>query len=212
MTGSWGLRYVQWWDTPNQIRASETTDGWSVSHHLYLADWNQAYNPYQRYFSSVPPSGRAWHKAFLWWVQTQSRSPDAPGIPKNATGPVSIPLKQGRPRCQAINLTPPRRVKAWGTAPWGPWYVQWWVTPDQIRATETTTGWSVSHQLNSADWNQPYNPYQLPEKITVHYYILIGRVLCVLNIGIIPQQLDIRNRILNWLQCASPSTHQTMMI
>ena len=45
------------------------------------------------YLSSVPPTGRVWHKAFLRWVQTQDRSPHAPGISKNASNPVGIPLK-----------------------------------------------------------------------------------------------------------------------
>ena len=64
----------------------------------------------QRYLSSIPPTGRVWHKAFLRWVWAQGRSADALGIPKNAS-------KKGHLRCQAINLTPPRRVKAQGDAP-----------------------------------------------------------------------------------------------
>ena len=32
---------------------------------------------------------------FLRWVRVQSCSPDAPGIPKNASGTVGIPLKRG---------------------------------------------------------------------------------------------------------------------
>ena len=49
----------------------------------------------QRYLSSVPPTGRMWHKAFLRWVRAQGLNPDAPGIRKNASGPVGIPLKRG---------------------------------------------------------------------------------------------------------------------
>ena len=44
---------------------------------------------------------------FLRWVQAQDRSRDAPGIPKNAPGPIGIPLKMfisttqnhARPKC-----------------------------------------------------------------------------------------------------------------
>ena len=42
------------------------------------------------------------------WVQTQNRSPDTPGGSKIVSGLVSIPL-----RCQAINIAPPKRRRAW---------------------------------------------------------------------------------------------------
>ena len=71
----------------------------------------------QRYLSVVPPTERVWQKAFLRWVRVQGCIPDTPGITKNASGPVGIPLKKGRLRLQAINLTTPRRVKAWETPP-----------------------------------------------------------------------------------------------
>ena len=48
-------------------------------------------------------------------VQSQGRSPDTSGSPKNTSAPVDI--KKGRLRRQAINLTPPKRVKACGMAP-----------------------------------------------------------------------------------------------
>ena len=47
----------------------------------------------QRYLSAVPPTGRLWLNAFLRWVRAQGFSPDTPGIPKNASGPVGIPRK-----------------------------------------------------------------------------------------------------------------------
>ena len=53
-------------------------------------------------------------RSFLRWARAQDRSPDTAGIPQNVSGPDSIPLKKGCFRCQAINLTPPRRVRAWG--------------------------------------------------------------------------------------------------
>ena len=49
-------------------------------------------------------------------------------------------LKEGCLRRQAINLTPPKRVKAWGEK--NPWQD----TPGQIRAAAHTANWSVSHQ------------------------------------------------------------------
>ena len=63
-------------------------------------------------------TGKCGTRPFLRWVLMLSLSPDAPSIPKNASGHVGIPLK----RCisgvrQAINLTPPSRVKAWGDSP-----------------------------------------------------------------------------------------------
>ena len=45
--------------------------------------------------------------------------------------PSAFPFS-GRLRRRAINPTPPKRVKAWGTAPWGQrWCIQWWNTPDR---------------------------------------------------------------------------------
>ena len=34
----------------------------------------------QRYLLTAPPNGQVWHKAFLWWIRAQGRSPHAPGI------------------------------------------------------------------------------------------------------------------------------------
>ena len=54
---------------------------------------------------------------FFRWVRAQGRSPHTPGISKNASGPVGIPLKKGRLRRQAMNLTPPTGFRTWKTAP-----------------------------------------------------------------------------------------------
>ena len=43
--------------------------------------------------------------------------PDVSGGSKNASGSVGISQKKGRHRRQAINLTPPRKVKTWGDPP-----------------------------------------------------------------------------------------------
>ena len=55
--------------------------------------------------------------------------------------------KEGCLRRQAINLTPPKKVKAWGTAPWGQRDLQCRGTPDLNHAVDTTTGRSVTQQL-----------------------------------------------------------------
>ena len=68
---------------------------------------------YQRYLSSVQPSGRVWYKVFF-------RCPGAGPYPRRARqlqkylGPRRHSPKNGCLRRQAINLIPPRRVKAWG--------------------------------------------------------------------------------------------------
>ena len=49
----------------------------------------------KRYLLTTPPNGQMWHKVFFKVVQAQGQSPDASGIPKNASGPIGIPLKRG---------------------------------------------------------------------------------------------------------------------
>ena len=44
-------------------------------------------------------TGKYGTKPFLRWVWPKGRSPDTPGIPKNAWGPVGIPLKGGTLIC-----------------------------------------------------------------------------------------------------------------
>ena len=60
---------------------------------------------------TAPPNGHVWHKAFFWWVRGQDRSPHAPGISKNAYGPVGIPLIRGA--SGTGRWPPPEGVKAW---------------------------------------------------------------------------------------------------
>ena len=56
-------------------------------------------------------------KPFLRWVQAQGRSPHAPGISKNASDPVGIPLK-GAPQAPSDKPHPLRRgLKPGVTAP-----------------------------------------------------------------------------------------------
>ena len=76
----------------------------------------------QRYLSAVQPTGGVWHKAFLRWVRAQDRSPDAPSIPKNASGPIRIPLKSGASGDKP-NL--PEEGESLGRcSPWGSRYFQ----------------------------------------------------------------------------------------
>ena len=67
-------------------------------------------------------------RPFLRWVRVQGRSSHVPGISKNASDPVGIPLKE-TPQCRAIN---PKYKSGW-TAPWGQRYIQWQDTPDLNR-------------------------------------------------------------------------------
>ena len=59
-----------------------------------------------RYLSYTPPSVQVWYGAVFSWVQVQGRSPDASGSPKNAPGPVVIPLKEA-PRVPGDKPNPP---------------------------------------------------------------------------------------------------------
>ena len=44
--------------------------------------------------SAISSSGRrAWHKAFLRWIQTKGVAQTRPAFQKNASGPIGIPLK-----------------------------------------------------------------------------------------------------------------------
>ena len=52
-------------------------------------------------------------KPFFWWVRAQGRSTHEPGMAKNTSGPVGIPLIRGTRQYS------PKGVKAWGTTPWG---------------------------------------------------------------------------------------------
>ena len=74
--------------------------------------------------------------------------PTSPKIPR---APSAFPEK-GAP--QTINLTPPKRVKAWETVFWGSRYVQRRDTPDQIRAEV----WPIYRiQLTETNPSERYN-------------------------------------------------------
>ena len=56
---------------------------------------NQALKANQAVFVLGPTNWTSMAPGFLRWVRAQGRSPNAPGIPKNPSGPVGIPLKRG---------------------------------------------------------------------------------------------------------------------
>ena len=72
--------------------------------------------------------------------------------------PSAFPFS-GRLRRRAINPTPPKRVKAWGAAPWGQrWCIQWWNTPEQTEQLATTVGRecpTTGHKAASSKKNEP---------------------------------------------------------
>ena len=90
---------------------------------------------------------------FLTWVLAHGFSLYAPDIPQNASGTVGIPIKMERPKRQAINLNPPKKVKAWWDGPLRPE-----VSPETRHTRPDPCRWhhgrrSVSHQVDSVDWN-----------------------------------------------------------
>ena len=102
--------------------------------HAFLKGINPKVNVIvQRYLSTVPPIGRVWHKAFF------KMGPDTGLLPIRARhypkfpGPRRHSPKKRRPRHQAINLTPPRRVKAWWRRPPEACPVTWHTRPDPCR-------------------------------------------------------------------------------
>ena len=43
----------------------------------------------------APPNVKVWHKAFFWWVWHRAVAHTRPAFPRNAYGPVGIPLIRG---------------------------------------------------------------------------------------------------------------------
>ena len=72
-----------------------------------------------RYLSYAPPAYEYGTRPFLRWVLSQGRSPTRQAVPKIPRTPSAFSFS-GRLRRQAINPTPPKRVKAWGDGPLRP--------------------------------------------------------------------------------------------
>ena len=75
-------------------------------------------------------------RPFLRWVLAQGCSSDHARHSPKCLGPRWRFSKWARLKRQAINLASPRRVRAWGTTPWGSRYVNpetWHTRPDPCR-------------------------------------------------------------------------------
>ena len=70
-------------DTLSQIRAADNTAGRRATRQLERCQTEIDL----RYLLLAPPNGQVWHKAFLWWVRAQDRSPNAPGISQKCPQP-----------------------------------------------------------------------------------------------------------------------------
>ena len=96
----------------------------------------------RRYLLTAPPYGQVWHKAFFWWDRAQGRSPHAPGVPKNALGPVGIPLVRGASGAGQLTQPSSKGGKSLGGRPpeaEGK-YTTHQATPGRIRASSKTCG------------------------------------------------------------------------
>ena len=94
---------------------------------------------------TAQPNEHVWHKGFFWWVRTQSRCLHAPGISKNAYGPVGIPLI----RCAlGTGRYPPQGGKSLGEGPLKSKEIsRYRDTLGQIQAADNTAGRSATRQL-----------------------------------------------------------------
>ena len=101
-------------------------------------------------------------------------------------------------------LTPPKRVKAWGDAPWDQWYLQWWGTPDQNRKDHNTasqsetqaTGYLPNPSEEAKAWGK--GPLR-PEGSSVPSHIWAE--LCISQNGPpkwAPKQLEWRTNHVDW--------------
>ena len=88
----------------------------------------------------APPAYECGTRLFLRWVLSQGQSPTRQAVPKMPWTPLAFPFS-GRLRRWVINPTCPKRVKAWGTAPWGQrWCIQWWNTSERTVQHATIAG------------------------------------------------------------------------
>ena len=101
----------------------------------------------KRYLTNVPPEGRVWHKAFF--LGRSGRGPWSRCVRRLQKCLVSRRHSPKKKRLwrQAINLTPPRRVKTWVTALWNSRKLT-------VRHECQTVCWKVSAQ--SRIWSSWY--------------------------------------------------------
>ena len=128
------VNLVRQWLVNRKLRVQRGSDNPStsqvVSHEIVSRGSGQ------RYWLRAPPNGQVRHKAFLkvgpgvWPEPTRARHF------QKYLGPCRHSPKEGRLRRQAINLTPPKKVKAWGTDPCGQRDLQCRGAPGHIRATD----------------------------------------------------------------------------
>ena len=90
----------------------------------------------QLYLSSSPPTGWVWHKAFKGGSRHRAEAHTRPAVWK-ITRALSAFTYRGCLRCQAINLTPLKRVKAWDDGSLRPEGSPVPRTPDRNRAVDT---------------------------------------------------------------------------
>ena len=92
-------------------------------------------------------TGKCGTRVFLRWGRAQGQSPHAPGIPKNAYGPVNIPLIRGA--TVARRWAPPSEGgKSLGERPPRLKEIsRYRVTLRQIRDADNTASWSATRQL-----------------------------------------------------------------
>ena len=91
-------------------------------------------------------TGKFGTRPFFRWVWVQGRSPQTPGIPKNAYDLVGIPFIRGA--SGAWWWTPLKRVKALGDDPLRPKEISWYRdTLEQIRAADNMAGPSATRQM-----------------------------------------------------------------
>ena len=156
---SWGQKDLQWWGTPD--RATQLTTRPKRDPTTVEADQTRGFG--QLYLSFILLTGRVWHKAFLRLFQAQGHSPQGLGILQKYIRPRRHFPKEGRLRRQAINLTPPKRVKVWGDSPLrpegSPVMRHTWLS----RAVDNMAGRSATQQLQSrAKHGALVNPSDAP--------------------------------------------------
>ena len=131
-------------DTLGRIRAADNTAGRSATRQL------ESCRPILICGICCSPhlTGKCGTRPFFRWVQVQDRSPHTPGIPKNAKGPVGIPLIRGASGAGQWTQPTPEGGKSLGDGPLRPKEIsKYQDTLGQIRAVDNTAGRSATRHL-----------------------------------------------------------------